>query len=174
MVFNDKSEVIEIDESAQTVLMANNINKEVQEIRKQLKQSKEFSKTSYPKLFSWIKKLTASLLGFTGKTLQGAQLADTGWRVFKAKKIGAFIDGKAMTPTKLIRNVVLFIVGSLTRLLSGKIDDSASDDIVKMSESVVEDLKKIRDKTDDDTTAEYIDNKIEVLERKIKQYKEAR
>lgn len=170
MVYNDNAEVVEIDESAQTVLMANNINKEIETIRKQLKKSKEFSKSSYVSLFTWIKKLTASLLGFVGKGLVGAQVADTGVRVFKAKMIGSFINGKAMTPTKFVRNAVLFIVGCVMNVLSGKVDDSASNDLVKMAESVVDDLRKIRDKTDDDTTVEYIDTKIEMLENKIRSY----
>lgn len=178
MIYNNEtnSEII-LDESAQSNMIAKGIFNDIEKIKKIIKDkdnTQEFSKESYVSTMTLVKRILSTVLSFVGTGVKGAAVTDTGLRIFKANKIKMNTGTAPITKSKLIRNIIQFVVGILLKFLSDKIEDSVSEDMIKSCKVSIEELKKIRDKTDDKSTAEYIDSKIDELETRLKQYEEAK
>lgn len=177
MIYNNEinSEVI-LDESVQSTAIAKGINIEINNIKKELEKNTDnkLSSESNRKVFTKIKFILSTLLNFVGKGLSGASAGDTVARTINKKRLTKELGTPVNMKGRLIRNAIQFIVGIILSTISMGIDESIAEDTVKNCHSIISDLKKIKEKTDDDSLVKFIDNKIEILEEKLKRYGEAK
>ena len=71
-----------------------------------------------------------------------------------------------------IRDAIQFVCGFLITLLGKAIKSSNRKADIEASRSVLKDLERMRDKTEDEELKKYINNKIDVISGLLKQYDE--
>ena len=165
-----------INESAKSINIAEDIYTNMKDIKAEISKytNDKFDKKSCLSVFTHIKRILSFIINLAGGGISGVAVEDIITRLVKSKAIRKNTGGAPITKTKLIRNAIQFVIGIMVMLLSKKVDESVANDISRSCESVISDLKKIKDKTEDKSLIYFIDDKIESLEKQLKEYKEAK
>lgn len=173
--YETNSKII-LDESTQSVAISKGINMEINAIKKEIEKNTDnsLSKESNRKIFTRIKFILSTLLNFAGKSISGASSGDTVARIINRKRLSKELGSPITMKGRIIRNAIQFIIGIILSSLSKSMNESIAEDTIKNCHSVINDLKKIKEKTEDESTIKFIDDKIEILQEKLKRYEEAK
>lgn len=177
MIFTKSGEYIAIDEASKIDSLASSISdnmKELKVFKKTIEDgtNDEFTKNNTNKALYKVKNITSSILKFIGDGLSGASAINT-FITIKSNKIVKGTNGKgSFIIDGFIRDAIQFVCGILISILGKAIKSSNMKTDVEASRSVLKDLERMRDKTEDEELKKYINTKIETISELLKQYDE--
>lgn len=177
MIFTEAGEYIPVDEASKVDSLANSINIHMNELKVFKKNIEagtddEFTKNETNKALYKIKNITSTILKFVGDGLKGASAINT-FITIKSNKVIKGTNGKgSFLVDGFIRDAIQFVCGLLISLLGKAIKSSNRKADIEASRSVLKDLERMRDKTEDEELKKYIDNKIDAISGLLKQYDE--
>lgn len=177
MIFTESGEYIPIDEASKADSLASSISAHMNELKLFKKAIEDgtndsFTKNDTNKALYKIKNITSTILKFIGDGISGAAAVNTFISV-KTNKMVKGTNGKgAFLVDGFIRDAIQFVCGILISILGKAIKNSNKKADIEASKSVLKDLERMRDKTEDEELKKYINNKIDAISDLLKQYDE--